>query len=125
MMKTIQELYNEIVVSKELKEQFIEAVKAGKQEAFLKEHGCEATLEEVAAFLKAKAEEDAPLSFDELENSAGGTCNGQTAGEAVTSVLTFGAGCVAWFVVSLGGGLAGTLHPLQMNDNDGRICTKN
>ena len=33
-MKTIQELYNEIMGSQELKAQFIEAAKAGKQEAF-------------------------------------------------------------------------------------------
>ncbi|MBR4575802.1 MAG: hypothetical protein IKO25_01230 [Clostridia bacterium] len=44
----------------------------------MKENGCEATLEEVAAFLKAKAEEDTPLSLDELENSAGGECNAKT-----------------------------------------------
>jgi len=43
-------------------------------DAFLKEHGCEATLEEVKAFLEAKQQEDAPLSFDELENAAGGAC---------------------------------------------------
>ena len=36
-MKTIQELYNEVMVSQELKEKFIEAANAGKQEAFLKE----------------------------------------------------------------------------------------
>ena len=73
-MKTIQELYNEVMENQELKEKFIEAANAGKQEAFLKEHGCDATLEEVAAFLKAKSEEDAPLSINELENSAGGGC---------------------------------------------------
>ena len=73
-MKTIQALYDEIMASHELKEKFIEAAKAGKQEAFLKEHGCDATLEEVAAFLKEKGEQDAPLSLNELENSAGGGC---------------------------------------------------
>jgi len=73
-MKTIQELYNEIMGSQELKAQFIEAAKAGKLEEFLKAHGCEATMEEVQAFLEAKQNEDAPLSFDELENAAGGGC---------------------------------------------------
>ena len=73
-MKTIQEMYNEIMANKELKEQFIEAANAGTQEEFLKAHGCEATLEEVKAFLEAKQNEDAPLSFDELENAAGGGC---------------------------------------------------
>ena len=58
-MKTIQELYNEVMENQELKEKFIEAANAGKQEDFLKEQGCEATLEEVAAFLQAKAKAEA------------------------------------------------------------------
>jgi hypothetical protein len=88
-MKTIQELYNEIMANKELKEQFIEAAKAGKQEEFLKAHGCEATLEEVKAFLEAKQNEDAPLSFDELENAAGGGCeaNPEAGAIAMTSAV--------------------------------------
>ena len=53
-MKTIQELYSEVMNNQELKEKFIEAANAGQQEAFLKEHGCDATLEEVKAFLEAK-----------------------------------------------------------------------
>ena len=115
-MKTIQELYNEIVVSKELKEQFIEAVKAGKQEAFLKEHGCEATLEEVAAFLKAKAEEDAPLSMDELENSAGGFVQ---AGEVIMSIFTLGFGCGIAAIVSSEVG-----HVGNREGDSGMLCNK-
>ena len=91
-MKTIRELYDEIMASQELKAQFVEAAKAGKQEAFLKEHGCDATMEEVAAFLKAKAEEDAPLSMNELDNAAGG-CNEDT-NIAMRSALTLGVACV-------------------------------
>ena len=74
-MKTIQELYNEVMANEELKAQFIEAAKAGRQEEFLKEHGCDATTAEVSDFLAAKENEDAPLSFDELENAAGGECD--------------------------------------------------
>ena len=116
-MKTIQELYDEIMASQELKAQFIEAGKAGKQEAFLKEHGCEATLEEVAAFLKARSEEDAPLSLNELENSAGGTCNSTTALEAAVSVLSAGLVCAA-----MAGDSALQSHVGQTNDNEGRLC---
>ena len=53
-MKNIQEMYNEIMASQELKAQFIEAAKTGKQEELLKAHGCETTTEEVKAFLEAK-----------------------------------------------------------------------
>ena len=92
-MKTIQELYIEVMADQELKEKFIEAANAGKTEEFLKEHGCEATMEELNAFLKAKAEEDAPLSMDELDNAAGGDC--ATAKEEICmSLITFGVKCV-------------------------------
>ena len=119
-MKTIQELYNEIMASQELKAQFIEAAKAGKQEEFLKAHGCEATLEEVKAFLEAKQSEDAPLSFDELENAAGGECNQNTAIEAVCSITVLG--CMGIAIASV------TLedhHVFQEKEGDGRMCSKN
>ena len=121
-MKTIQELYSEIMASQELKAQFIEAAKAGKQEAFLKEHGCEATLEEVKAFLEAKAREDAPLSVNELENAAGGECNAKTAGETAVSIISCGVGCVVWGAVSVGGEWAGTGHFDQKAKDEGRLC---
>ena len=119
-MKTMLELYNEIMESQELKDQFIEAAKAGKQGAFLKEHGCEATLEEVQAFLEAKTKEDAPLSIDELENTAGGNC--ATTRETVISCITAGLGCATMAIYSVG---QKGYHFGQQNENDGRICNKN
>ena len=118
-MKTIQELYNEIMASKELKEQAIEAAKAGKQEEFLKEHGCEATLEDVKAFLEAKQQEDAPLSFDELENAAGGECNEKTSKEARFSAFTLGFGCLGKAIRSA---MEENKHVGQRNDEEGRLC---
>ena len=121
-MKTVRELYDEIMASQELKAKFIEAAKAGKQETFLKEHGCEATLEEVKAFLEAKAKEDAPLSLDEMENAAGGTCNEKTAGEAVLSIFTVSLGCTIVGIVSQATGV----QYLEGNNGDkGRLCEKN
>ena len=119
-MKTIQELYSEIMASKELKEQFIEAANAGKQEEFLKAHGCEATLEDVKAFLEAKQNEDAPLSVDELENAAGGSCNDQTVFEGLASVMTAGLVCAAMAAASAAVG-----HVGQNKDSDGRLCSRN
>ena len=119
-MKTIQELYNEIMASKELKEQAIEAAKAGKQEEFLKEHGCEATLEDVKAFLEAKQQEDAPLSFDELENAAGGNC--ATTQETLFSVISAGIYCAAAAIASAA---RKDSHLGQRNENEGRICNRN
>ena len=118
-MKTIQELYTEIMASKELKAQFIEAAKAGKQEEFLKAHGCEATLEEVKAFLEVKQNEDAPLSLDQLENAAGGECNGETKKEAFLSMI-FGIGCAIKAMVSAKDGYVG-----QRREGEGRLCNNN
>ena len=118
-MKTLQEMYNEIMANKELKEQFIEAVKAGKQEEFLKAHGCEATLEEVKAFLEAKQKEDAPLSVDELENAAGGTCNQTTILEGMASIISAGTACGVMAAISAGIGRVG-----QEKDDEGRLCHK-
>ena len=121
-MKTIRELYDEIMANKELKARFIEAGQAGKVEAFLKEHGCEATMEEVSAFMKEKSEKDAPLSLDELENSAGGTCNKKTWNETVTSIVgIFGIACAGMAIISAAG--AGGKHVGQQQATDGRLCS--
>ena len=119
-MKTIQELYDEIMASPELKVQFIEAAQAGKQEAFWKEHGCEATQEEVAAFLKAKNEADAPLSIDELESSAGGVCNDQTSTEVIMSIFSAGTACALRAMQSALDGQIG-----QTKETKGRLCSLN
>ena len=116
-MKTIQELYNEVMSSQELKAQFIEAANAGKPEEFLKANGCEATLQEVQAFLEAKAKEDAPLSFDEMENAAGGNCNSRVEQETKLSVFTLGLGCAAKAISSAIYG-----HVGARNEHEGNIC---
>ena len=117
-MKNIQEMYNEIMASQELKAQFIEAAKTGKQEEFLKAHGCEATAEEVKAFLEAKQNEDAPLSLGELKNVAGG-CD--TTGETIASVLSAGLMCATIAITSAA--TKGS-HVGQRNENEGRLCNK-
>ena len=131
-MKTIQELYDEIMANGNLKAQFIEAARAGKQEAFLKEQGCEATMEEVSAFLKAKSQGDAPLSLDELDNAAGGTCNRKTAQEAAVSFVGIaGIACLGSVLISIAGSgqaLAPVSpqspHAGQLNENEGRLCNR-
>ena len=121
-MKTIQELYNEIMGSQELKAQFIEASTTGRQAEFLKEHDCQATAEEVLAFLKAREQGDSSLSENELENAAGGTCNGATTWETLGSVFTAGFYCG---VMALASAADSDSHMGQQNENDGRICSKN
>ena len=120
-MKTIQELYNEVMANEELKAQCIEAAKAGKFEAFLKEQGCDAALDEVAAFLKAKAEEDAPLSLNELNQAAGGKDDGDVVDHAV-SWGGLGVGCIFMTVVSTTAEAAGTGYFGRREKNDNSMC---
>lgn len=70
-MKTFKELFAEIVTSDELKKAYEEAVKAGSVEAFLKEQGCEATVEDVVNFFKEQSAA-AELSEEEMKAVAGG-----------------------------------------------------
>lgn len=74
-MKTVQELYREIITSDELKKAFVKAMKASKLEGFLRAHDCEATEEEVREFLETMAAEDTPieLSDDQLRGVAAGS----------------------------------------------------
>ena len=112
-MKTLQELYNEVIASDELKKEFLEAGKNGKAEEFIKVHGCDATLDEIKAFLENLTKTDKELSADELENVAGGTCDITTGGETPISAITGGIGCI---VDECAG---------QENVKKGGVCTEN
>ncbi len=120
-MKTLQELYNEVIKSDELKKAYLEAVKNKNIRDFLKSHGCEATAEEFKTFLieQAKKNTDKELSVDELENVAGGNCNGVTSKEVEMSCLTFGIACATIAIDS-----AITGHAGQEMDSEGRLCSE-
>ena len=138
-MKTLQELYNEVIGSEELKKEFAEAAKEGKALDFIKTHGVDASADEIKAFFDGLVKKDKELSADELENAAGGTCNSATCTETLLSVFSVGIGCTAFAIVSyvysedraerykddpnpynfpIGG------HVGQRYDNDGRLCNK-
>ena len=95
-MKTVQELYGEIIASDEQKKAFVEAMKAGKLEDFLKAHDCEASVEEVKEFIETRTAEDTPieLSESELKQVAAGSgihsetcyCTGKTCGCSNTCI---------------------------------------
>ena len=77
-MKTIQELYSEVLKSEELKKAFFEAVQGKTVEDFLKKNGCEASIEDVAAFLKEQQTKTGELSDGDLTDVAGGRLEAQT-----------------------------------------------
>ena len=116
-MKTLQELYNEVLAREELKNEFLEAGKNGKALDFIKAHGCDATADEIKAFLEAQTQADKELSADELENVAGGVCNSATAAETIYSIGTAGIFCLAVALESAEVGRAG-----QKKASDGRLC---
>ena len=91
-MKTLQDLYTEIVASEELKKAVAQAAKDKRVADFLKAQGCDATEEEFKAFLVEKAKNDKALSEEDLENVAGGrivdTPRTLTDGEGDAYILT-------------------------------------
>jgi len=56
-MKTMQDLYKEVVADEKLRGELLDAFNAGKVEEFAKAHGCNATLAEIKAFVKTKVKE--------------------------------------------------------------------
>lgn len=96
-MKTLETLYQEVLASDELKNAMAQATQSPEAlEAWVKAQGCDATAEQIEAFLKEKESKTGELSDDELESAAGG-CNGN---EALVSVIGFGLGCAIMAGVS-------------------------
>ena len=118
-MKTLQELYEEIRTSDELKAAFAEAAKAGKAVEFVREHGCDATEDELKAFLEERA---GALSDEELDNAAGGGCNMITGCEVGISALSAGVFCALGAILSAAIPQA---YVGQKIEGDGRICNPN
>ncbi len=75
---TLQEIYDKVMASEELKRSFAEAAgDKGKLEAWLKANGSDATAEQVGEFLRSRSgQTSGEISDDELENVAGGGISG-------------------------------------------------
>ena len=128
-MKTLQELYKEVVSSEELKKEYIAAAKDGKALEFIKSHGVDASEDEIKTFFEELTKKDEELSPDELENAAGGGCSSETLQEAEISYFTAGVGCLVGAVFSVYREAAGNdgygeegYHVGQENPGDGRLC---
>ena len=94
-MKTLQELYSEVMASDEMKKEFIEAFKAKEAtEAVLKKYGCEASFEEFQAFLKEKQENNELISEEEVKAIAGGDKLTDALIQTGMSVVLTVAGCL-------------------------------
>lgn len=70
-MKTIEELYNEVTASEEMKKEFL-SLKPQEVEGFAQKYGCKATLDEIKAYITKRNHTGDELSDDELSQVAGG-----------------------------------------------------
>ena len=75
-MKSIQELYDEVMASKELKAEYLKAHREGKIAGFLTAHDCSASVNDLKAFMEGRkdAAKSGELSDDELDDVSGGSC---------------------------------------------------
>ena len=71
-MKTLQELYTEVMNSDALKTEFLALTTPEQVVAFAEKNGCTATLEEIKAFFEEKAAAAGELSDEKLAMVAGG-----------------------------------------------------
>ena len=71
-MKTIEQFYNEIIASEELKEKLAAVSSAQKLDEFLKENEVEGTKEEFKEYVVEKAKTSGELTDEQLEAVAGG-----------------------------------------------------
>ena len=69
-MKTIEELYNEINASEELRKAVSEIRDKEAFADFLKEHGCDASVKDFAAFVRSQDEGE--IEDNDAEEIAGG-----------------------------------------------------
>ena len=72
MAKTVAEIYESVVKNPEMIQEYLSAESAGTIEEFARKYDCEATADEIKAFIAAKLSENKELSVNELEQVAGG-----------------------------------------------------
>ena len=105
-MKTLDDLYNSVMKSDELKREFVSLNTNEALVKWVKDQGVEATSEEVIAFLKEKNSRNGELSEEELDQVAGGKSADWM--EAYFSVFTAGIACGVTAIVSKCTGTVGT-----------------
>ena len=102
-MKTLNELYTEVIASDALKAEFLALKTPEEIVAFAKKNGCDATLDDIKAFFEEKQKTAGELSEAELEQVAGGksTTFGGVATDLFLSAGTVGAWCIARLIGSI------------------------
>ena len=94
-MMGLEELYTKTMADETLKKAYVEAASENKLAEFLKTNGCEATEEELKAFMDSKMNKKGELDDDELDSVAGGGKCG-TIYKNKRPVITVGNTCDLW-----------------------------
>ena len=100
-MKTLQELYVEVMNSDALKTEFLALTTPEQVVAFAEKNGCTATVEEIKAFFEEQAAATGELTDAELAQVAGG--KSVMWQEALISVLSVGTYCAGFAIASATG----------------------
>ena len=90
-MKTLNELYAEVMNSEEMKNEFLTLKTPEDVVAFAAKHGCTATQDEIKTFFEEKAQAVGELSEDDLAQVAGGK---KSAKEILFSIFACGGLCI-------------------------------
>ena len=91
-MKTLEELYKEVMENEELKKEFLEASKDEEAiKAFLEKNGCEAGIEDLQTFIQEKAIVE--ISDEDLDYVAGG--KGSAGETVIVSLSLLGILCIS------------------------------
>ena len=95
-MKTIEQFYNEIIASEELKKKLAAVSSAQNLDEFLKENEVEGTKEEFKEYVVEKAKTSGELTDEQLEAVAGGGVWDVVKSIIMFPIITlsFDAGCV-------------------------------
>ena len=97
-MKTLQELYTEVMNSDALKTEFLALTTPEEIVAFAEKNGCPAALEEIKTFLEERAAATGELSDEELAQVAGGKSD--SIEEEEVSIYSLGVGCAIRAIIS-------------------------
>ncbi len=72
MMKTLNELYSEVLASEELQNELQTLKTPEEVVAFVAKHGCDSTADDIKAFFVEKQKASGEISEEDLEQIAGG-----------------------------------------------------
>ena len=97
-MKTLQELYTEVMNSDAMKTEFLALTTPEEIVAFAEKNGCPAALEEIKTFLEERAAATGELSDEELAQVAGGKSD--SIEEEEVSIYSLGVGCAIRAIIS-------------------------